>query len=417
MLRAIVLAVLAVVLWRELRARSGAPITGEHRVTTTSAELTAQLRALASSPTVDAMDVELRAFPAAMQRDWLRAARGAGVTVRWHGAPPPTAIEAASVREPEPRTRVLVVADGRPLAISDSVGLIDSARSEPGASVESADLVGELRAVRGQFAARTLLPQAAARRAVLVLGRADWESKFVTTALAERGWAVRARIPASPQVTVRDEALLPLDTSRYDVVVALDSSASDLAPSIARFVASGGGLIVSAAALLSPGLRALAPAVGGERRPGRILLAEDTVTRSDLPVRPLQALRDDAVVLERRRGDVAIAARRAGAGRVIAIGYDESWRWRMLGGDAGPAQHSAWWSQLAGQVSPDRDLLRSGADAAPLAALVQALGPSAVATGAAADAPVRERLPLLLLLLLVVAALAETASRRFRGER
>ena len=416
-LRAIVLVVLAVVLWRELRAHAGAPTTGEHRIATTSAELATQLRTLASSPAVDAMDVELHAFPSVRQRDWLRAARGAGVTVRWHGALPPTAIEATTVREPEPRTRLLVATDGHPLAISDSVGLIDSVRSQAGASVEGADLVGELRAARAGFVARAPLPRAAARRAVLVLGRADWESKFVTTALTERGWEVRARLPASPQVTVRDDALLPLDTTRYDVVVALDSSAADLAPTIARFVASGGGLIVSAAALVSPAFRALAPAVASERRPGRILLAEDTVSRGDLPRQPLHALRDDAVVLERATTDVTVAARRAGAGRVIAIGYNESWRWRMLGGDGGAAQHSAWWSQLAGQVSPDRDTLRAGADAAPLAALVQALGPSSAATQGRAAEPTPERLPLLMLVLLVVAALAETASRRFRGER
>jgi hypothetical protein len=416
-LRAIVFIVLAVVLRRELRAHVGPLTTGERRVATTSAELATQLRALASSPAVDAMDVELHSFPSALQRDWLRAARGAGVIVRWHGALPTTSIEATSVREPEPRTRLLVATDGHPLAISDSIGLIDSVRSETGASVEGADLVGELRAARAEFVARTPLPHAAARRAVLVLGRADWESKFVATALTERGWSVRARIPASPQVTVRDDALLPLDTSRYDVVIALDSTAADLAPTIARFVASGGGLIVSAAALASPGLRALAPAAGGQRRPGRILLTDDTVSRGDLPLRPLGALRDDAVVLERVTSDVAVAARRAGAGRVIAIGYDESWRWRMLGGDGGAAQHSAWWSQLAGQVSPDRDTLRAGADAAPLAALVQALGPSSAAIGEPAAEPMSERLPLLLLVLLVVSALAETASRRFRGDR
>src|SRR5258707_512993 len=81
-----------------------------------------------------------------------------------------------------------------------------------------------------------------------VLGGAGWEIKVVLAALTEAGWGVRARLPAAPGVAITDPALLPIDTARYDVVVALDSSASDLAPSIARFVGTGGGLVAAGGA-------------------------------------------------------------------------------------------------------------------------------------------------------------------------
>jgi hypothetical protein len=253
---------------------------------------------------------------------------------------------------------------------------------------------------------------------VLVLGRAGWESKFVLAALTEAGWRVRARLPAAPGVTITDPALLPIDTARYDVAVVLDSSAADLAPSIARFVAAGGGLVAAGGATNLDALRPLLPARAGDRRPGRILLDADSVTRADLPLRPLDGLRGDAVPLERQPGGLAVAARRAGQGRALAVGYDESWRWRMLGGASGPASHRAWWSRTVGLAAPEHAAVTSpaGADAAPTAALVDALGPASTAA-AAATAPSREPLPLLLLAAIAAALLAETASRRFRGER
>ena len=101
------------------------------------------------------------------------------------------------------------------------------------------------------------------------------------------------------------------------------------------------------------------------------------------------------------------------------MGYDESWRWRMLGGASGPAAHRAWWSRTVGLVAPERDVAPhqpGQGDAAPLAALVNALGPptpDALRQGGSD----RDALPLLLYVLLAAALLAETASRRFRGAR
>ncbi|MEP6992518.1 MAG: hypothetical protein ABJA80_16410 [bacterium] len=412
-LRAVLLAALGVALWRSLRpadeARSARAIS--------ASALSRELDAIVSSPSVRATDVFIDAMPSAAERGLLVALRRAGVAVRWHGAPPPLALEAMRVREPDERVRVLVAPTSAPLALVDSAGLLDSVRARGGATVEAAGVVGAVRAEQGRFSAHAAAGAGQSRRAVLVLGSADWESKFVAAALGEAGWIVRSRIPLAPGVSVRDDALLPIDTSRYDAVVALDSSAADLLPAIVRFVAQGGGLVAGGSALALGPLAALAPARAGDRMPGRILLADDSVTPRDLPLRPFASLRADAVTLGRERAGPSLVARRAGLGRVLGVGYDDSWRWRMLGGESGLAAHRRWWSAAVGSVAPERagDLLSTG-DAAPVASLVSALGrPSAPAPG---SAPVtRDILPVLLLLLIAGALLAETASRRFRGER
>jgi hypothetical protein len=322
-------------------------------------------------------------------------------------------------REPVARARLRLVSDsGGVLVLRDSVGVVDSVRAARGAAVEAPDLVGRVTAQQARFSASTSVPDRTDRRAVLVLGRAGWESRFVLAALGEAGWQVRGRLPVAPGVSVVDASVLPLDTARYDVVIALDSTAADLAPAVARFVAQGGGAVIAGSALDVGELRGIAPARASARRPGRILLEGDTLTRADLPLRPLVAARDDAVPLERQAGGLAVAVRRAGRGRVAAVGYDESWRWRMQGGAAAEGAHRDWWSRMTGLVAPERapatspSAERSGA--APRAALIAALGEPATSS-APRESSSSSRLPLVLLVLALVALLAETASRRFRG--
>jgi hypothetical protein len=284
--------------------------------------------------------------------------------------------------------------------------------------LEASDIVGRVTAQLAGYGATSPVPDRTDRQAVLVLGRAGWETRFVLAALGEAGWKVRGRLPVAPGVSVTDASVLPLDTARYDVVIALDSTAADLAPAMARFVAQGGGAIVAGSALDVGVLRGIAPARAAARRPGRILLEGDTLTRGDLPIRPLVALRDDAIALERQPAGLAVAVRRAGKGRVAAVGYDESWRWRMQGGEPGEAAHRDWWSRMTGLVAPERapsgvsPIRRSGA--APRAALIDALGEPAAASAAHTSVS-PSRLPFVLLVLVLVALLAETASRRFRG--
>jgi hypothetical protein len=414
LLRAALLVALGVALWHSLRRDE---VLGVSRVVPASAMssgITDAMRTTEITSLVVSMDV----IPSRADRDALAALRRAGVAVSWHGAVPALAMEIVRVREPDARSLALLTSDAGPaLALTDSAGLIDSVSATGGATVDAATVVGGVRAVRGGFAAIARPAPAEPRRAVLVLGRADWETKFVMQALTESGWVVRGRIPTAPAVTVRDDGLLPIDTSRYDVVIALDSSAADLASNIARFVAQGGGLIAAGGALTAEPLRALVPAHAGDRKPGRILLGDDTVTTRDLPMRALVALRTDALPLQHEAGGVTLAARRAGSGRVLAVGYDESWRWRMLGGESGLPSHRRWWSAAAGSVAPERnDVATQGADAAPLAALVNTLGaPSAVAVRT--NSPARNPLPLGILVIIVATLLAETASRRFRGAR
>ncbi|MEO5817472.1 MAG: hypothetical protein ABIT20_19540 [Gemmatimonadaceae bacterium] len=413
-LRAAVFAVLGVALWRSVQRPDASRVS---RGAATSA-LTRDLGAIVTHGAVTAVDLTIDAMPTRIERDALIALRRNGVAVHWTGTPPALAIEATRAREPEARARLHVVGGGtQVIVLVDSAGLLDTVRAGAGATVDAASIVGAVRAEQGKFAASAYAPIPDARRAVLVLGRADWETKFVMQALSEAGWAVRARIPAAPNVDVRDDGLLPLDTARYDVVVALDSSAADMAPAIARFVAQGGGLIAAGAALEIDQLGRLAPARAGERRPGRILLADDSVTTRDLPLRPLSLARSDAVSLQREQPGVTLAARRAGMGRVIVVGYDESWRWRMLGGSTGLAAHRQWWSSAAGSVAPDRESSsRPTGDAAPLASLLSALGPSSPPE-AATSTRSRDSLPIILLVIMSACLLAEIASRRFRGAR
>ncbi len=412
--RVTLIMVLATALWRTTREAVDTSISRSIK----ASSLASDLAPLAADPRVNAIDVDIDATLSTAYRDLLVALRRAGVSLHWHGTPMVLAIEATHVREPDARARILVVAGNvAPVALVDSAGGLDSLRAGAGATVDAEAVVGDVRAEQGVFTARATPSSSTPRRAVLVLGRPDWESKFAIAALTESGWTVRARIPTAPGVVIRDDGILPIDTARYDVVVALDSSAADLAPAIARFVSEGGGLVAEGSALSLDALRTIAPARAGERMPGRILLAEDTVTRRDLPLRPLSALRSDAIALERQAAGPSVAARRAGMGRVLAIGYDDSWRWRMLGGVSGLAAHRRWWSAAAGSVSPDHAAVaEANGSAAPVAALVSALGRPAAPTR---EVPrdTRNPLPWMFLLIVAAALLAETGSRRFRGAR
>ena len=412
-LRGALLASLGAALWLSVRAAPSS--TGARSLAASS--LGERLVGVIADRRVQAVDVKIDVMPTRGDRALLVALRRAGVVVRWHDVPPALAIEAVRVREPDGRTRMLVSAgDSGAIALGDSAGVLDTVRAESGATIDATTVVGSVRAQQGAFAARASISTAESRLgAVLVLGRADWEAKFVMTALTEAGWTVRASVPIAPTVSVRDDGVLPLDTARYDVVVALDSSAAEFGPAIARFVGQGGGLVASGEALGLASIRALAPASAGHRLPGRILLAGDSVRPRNLPLRPLSLTRTDAITLDRQPAGAALVARRAGMGRVLGVGYDESWRWRMLGGASGLPAHRRWWSAAVGSVARERaDALAAGEDAAPLASLVTALGRPSPAASARSQRR-GDVLPLLLLVLLAGCLLAETASRRFRG--
>lgn len=358
----------------------------------------------------------------AATRDSLGALARSGVAVRWSGEIPAVAAMAEGVREPAPATRVSVVADGA-VALADSLGTIDSLSAGSG-SVVVAGVRGALRAGAGSAVARVEPAAHIAPGRVLVLGRAGWESKFVVAALEEAGWPVDAELAVADTLSVRQGAGARggprLGT--HSAVVVLDT-APRASAAIARFVAAGGGLVLGGEGAANGSLRALAPAraVRAVRPLSRTF--DGVEPTSALPLEALGELRADALVLERREGVIATAARRVGAGRVVQAGYGDTWRWRLEGGADAAAAHRAHWSRLVGSVAhvavpPDAaDAAATSPDAsaegAPLAATIHALG--AATTAADPRAPTGPPLPGWLGALILALLLAEWASRRTRG--
>jgi hypothetical protein len=125
-----------------------------------------------------------------------------------------------------------------------------------------------------------------------------------------------------------------------------------------------------------------------------------------------------AIPLERRSGRAVVIARRHFAGRVVAVGYDQTWRWRMAGGDQGGTEHREWWSRVVASVAA-RPLV-SGADslttsAAPLASLHRVLGPPTASVRVAPVLVSRNAISSLLGLIILATLLAEWLLRRSRG--
>lgn len=404
-LRAAVLAALGLLLWRTVR-----PAEAPEATVATRGALERTLVDATREP-VAALSLELDSVPGPVHRDWLRAVRAAGTRVTWTASDvEPVAVGVSMVPEPEGRIRVTVAgSDGARVVLSDALGAIDTLRP---AGAPAATL---LRTASGMVSAaangiRATAPPVTPVRVgrVLVLGSAGWESKFVIAALEEAGWTVDARIRVAPGVETIQGANFSLDTARYSAVVALDGAAAASAGAIQRYVAAGGGAILAGVATRLPAFSRIAPAAASTRR-----------TAEPRPGLILASVKTDAVVLESRGGGSLIAARRSGSGRVLASGYDQTWRWRMSRVENAPAAHREWWTALVSAVAyappaAGRDSAGAG-DPAPFAALSAALGPPSDAVrGAAAPGP---RTPPVWLLfgVLLAALLGETLSRRLRG--
>jgi hypothetical protein len=370
-----------------------------------------------------AFHAELSAVPSAWSIDWLAALARAGRPVSWSGSPPAVAIVAEPLADPVGGARVDVAAPrGTVVALSDDVSAIDSMRvGAIGSSMTTPVLAGPAAAVTGGQRFASAPPDSIRLGRIEVVGRASWEGKFVAAALEERGWRVAGRWSIAPGVDVAQGAPA-LDTSDVSAVVALDSSAASLGAALERFVRSGGGLVLAGSSALAPALAALAPAASVQRVAPRALNV-DTLDRGSAGFYALSTLRSDATPLERRQDRVAVAARRVGAGRVIQVGFDESWRWRMAGGPGGEGAHRDWWSRIVGSVayapvvrSEKAALTPAGAALdAPLALLVDRLGPPR----AAAPADFERWSPdsRILLALMLALLLVEWTSRRLRGAR
>lgn len=419
-LRVISIVIIAWMLWLSLD-RDGA----ERAVSAGTGDLDAALEDWSRSGLApNRVAVELDSTPSREQRDWLRALHGAGSAVTWSGDLPPVAVSTRRVPAPNGGITVLAASEGAAqVRIFDAIGPLDTADSRGGGAAFTIPSADEFVAARaGGSIARATLPDSVILRRLLVLGSAGWETKFVVAALEEAGWSVDASIHVAAGVNVTQGSASPIDTSRYSAVIALDGAASSRAGEIIRYVASGGGLVLSGAAAGIEAFAAVRPAA-----PGR-MLAPVTLdskgaptTLASLGVIPAASLRPDAIALD-RRGAVAItAARRHLAGRVLQQGHLESWRWRMSGDDESVEGHRDWWTRSVASVAYAPAAGSSSGDAAldpaPVAGLVEALGaPSAVAGPGLASAAASISL-WWLAAALAMCLLGEWSSRRLRGMR
>jgi len=397
------------------------------------------------------LTMELPAIPTGRARALLGAAKGADMTMQWIDRTQASglALSAAAVAGPSGAVDVRVagavagaVSDGveasAPLVLRDGGGTLDSVPNTRRAGWRLASVSPPLRASVGTSAARVAVVTPLFARRVMLMALPGWESKFTAAALEEAGWLVDGRYRVSPRTSVTLGAPTRLDTSRYAVVVLLDSMSVDAAV-ITRFVQQGGGLVLGGDALRMPSLASISPV---RATSGRGAVAGALLTAS--PQRGLEAwelvVARGASVLQSTPSDhghvePVLVARRVGAGRVVASAYRNSWRWRMEGTDDGAAEHRAWWSSVlalaAGVPAAPSDSLADAfpGDAAPYADLVARLGGPAPADRGGAAAPDVARpafaawmdrlwaAPGLLFMIIALALLGEWASRRLRGNR
>ena len=362
--------------------------------------------------------VDADRIPALEQRDWLVALRRTGSDVRWTS---PDSSGGALVVEtgPQPGAPARIVALATPstaVRLADALGLIDSATaSGSGIVTWQASPIGSASAGIGNATATAAPRDSLSVRPVLVVGQAGWESRFVVSALEESGWTVAARLSVAPGAVVRQGAPVRMDTASLSAVVVLDSTAAINADEIARFVRQGGGLIASGPGTRNAAIRGVLPPVR-QGTPGEIGALLGPSPHTGLSTRTFVA-NASAVPLERRGNAPVILARRVGSGRVVAIGYDDTWRLRMVPtSDAAPEAHRTWWSSLVGGVALVRPVARQvdGIDEAPFASTVASLG-APTGRGAGAPGPMRWPWEIILAMAAGASMLAEWLSRRLRG--
>jgi len=361
-----------------------------------------------ANPRTVAAELVLDAIPTQAVRAVLHAGQRAGVGIRWRAAPGadavrPLALSAEALRDPSGGMVVRAAGDAQHVVLRDAVGVLDSAalgadgaqwmvRGEP--RRVSLSVVGAAPAVHSTTVASAVPARFGAMRRVLVLGAPSWETRFTMLALEEAGWAVDGVVDLSPSARVSTGRLpaaavaggVVLDTARYAAVIALDSSAWVWGARISAFVRQGGGAVVMASAVDGAPLtfpRAASRAATLAPIPGALTGARPP---EGLPLQALDAL-SGAVVLETdsRTGVPvpAAVARALGAGRLLQVGWEGLWEWRMAGGDDAVEEHRAWWRSALGRVAArtrDSTLATSAwatrfpGDAAPYADLAVRLG-------------------------------------------
>ncbi len=369
--------------------------------------------------------VALDSLPAPHLRDWLAAFPGAGTGASWDGrTPAPSAMSVEPVADPHHPSKVWIATQpGARVELSDELGVLDSTTAEGHGTVFGLPrLEGRVQAsIDGDGLASNDLQDSVSIRSALVVAMAGWEGKFIAAALEERGWEVDARFAVAPTGDVEQGAgRIRLDTARYSFVVAVDSVIARYAGQLPRYVRQGGGLVVVGEASSVRALEPLLPARQGiPTRPTDFRPEYVDDPRQSLALGDLYRLKDGAMVLETREDKIAIAGWRVGDGRVIQIGYLDTWRWRMAGlADDAVEAHRLWWSALASGVAyaPRFDRQVPGrVEPTPLATLVERIGRPASRELELAGILDDPRLLPLLFGVLVGLLMLEWVSRRLRG--
>ena len=411
------LGLIAWMIWLSLAPRDAAA----GRRASGSRSLADSLEAWTLDPRAESLDVLLDTVPDRAERAWLSALRRAGPVVSWSSRSlTPLALAVEPLNDPAGGVRALIAAPpGARVWVSDALGLVDSlSMAAPSSELRLRALDGAASASPGGRAASAMEQDSLEPRGVVVLGSAGWEAKFVTAALEESGWDVTARLAVAPAIDVRQRSVR-LDTSVTGVVVALDSTAARDARQIEAFVREGGGLVLAGEAARSPAFAGLAAGRVGARVRAAAISFADSAPRRALGFYPIVEPARGAVPLESRDSTLVAAARRVGAGRVVQVGYDETWRWRLQGGEGAPEAHRAWWTAVVGSAgyrSAHKVTGNSSSlDPAPVAATFAALGEPTVLEPPTPVPPARNALHRWMLLLLFATLLAEWASRRLRG--
>jgi hypothetical protein len=417
-LRGIVIVVLAVMLWQSLQEQRN---SGD-RTRSARGIGRAALADWSSLPNAAGrIHVQLGSVPSNIERAWLGALAGAGSSVTWSGDLAALMIDAQPVASPTGGTKVLVAApSGSSVVMSDEVGVIDTLRShDAGASVTLNAVADRLSARAKSSTASTVMRDSIVLRGILVIGEAGWESKFVVAALEEEGWKVDALIRVAPGVDVT-QGSAAIDTSRYSAVVALDAAASPYANRILEFARNGGGVILGQGAASLEAMATLrAGAVGRSTSETHGIQSGAAVGLGTLALAPITSLRSDATPFEKRGAAIAIAAERVGAGRVLQLGYEDTWRWRMSGGDGSVRDHRLWWTRLMSSVAyaprTPRTTSTRSTDEAPMIGLVTAIGSATHVEARSSLSGNQSDSMVWLFVLLTLGLIGEIASRRMRG--
>ena len=417
-LRALSIAILGLMLWLSLDR--GRP---EEVVTARSANLGPALRDWSQAGIgADRASIQLDRNPTPAHRDWIRALSRSGTTVSWRGDLPAAAVSVQPVPSPRGGFTVLAAAPrANRVSIEDDLGLIEGETAANGGAKFLVPIAtGNVVAKSGGTEARAAMPDSVRVGRVLVIGSANWETKFVTAALEEDGWKVDTEMRVAPGVDVTQGGPAQLDTAKYSAVIALDASAVARAADIARYAASGGGVVLAGA---TGGLDAFASiragTVGRIQSPSATESEPGSIKITSLPVAPVTALRADAIRLTTENGAVVSAARRHWSGRILQTGYTDTWRWRMSGANDAPAQHREWWTHAVASVAYAPPIRHSAmaTDNAPSAQLVATLGPPSQQPGPTLASAAGSISLWLLFAILSLSLLGEWASRRLRGWR